>query len=105
MTRYVAGNGPIVVSVNAALLQLYVGGVLHPTRSNCDPNFLNHNVLLVGFGFDNNSSHWILKNSWGLNWGEKGYFRLHRGSNACGIASRPITAVIPDYKPRIYCPQ
>ncbi|XP_028915300.1 cathepsin W-like isoform X1 [Ornithorhynchus anatinus] len=103
MARYVADNGPIVVSIKMPQLQLYVGGVMHPSHHNCDPKS-PHSILLVGFGFSNDSSHWILKNSWGPEWGEKGYFRLHRGSNACGIADYPITALVKGSKRRVSCP-
>ncbi|XP_038620941.1 cathepsin W-like [Tachyglossus aculeatus] len=103
MVRHLAHHGPVVVSIKMPRLQLYVRGVMHPTRHNCNPKAL-HSVLAVGFGFNNGSSHWILKNSWGPKWGEEGYFRLHLGSNACGIADYPITAVIPDSKPRVSCP-
>ena len=48
---------------------------------NCGTD-LNHAVLLVGYGPD----YWKLKNSWGSDWGEGGYFRLKRGKNMCGIA-------------------
>ncbi|XP_038620294.1 LOW QUALITY PROTEIN: cathepsin W-like [Tachyglossus aculeatus] len=104
MAQHLADNGPIAVSINMAQLQLYVRGVLHPTRSNCEPDLLNHCVLAVGFGFSNGSSHWILKNSWGPEWGEEGYFRLHHGSNACGIAKYPITAVVKGHASYSSCP-
>jgi cathepsin L len=39
-------------------------------------------MLLVGYTPD----YWILKNWWG-NWGEKGYMRMKRGVNMCGIAN------------------
>lgn len=44
---------------------------------------LNHGVLLVGYFSEDDS--WLVKNSWGTKWGEKGYIRL-QGGNTCGIA-------------------
>ncbi|KAK2956056.1 putative Gut-specific cysteine proteinase [Blattamonas nauphoetae] len=44
-----------------------------------------HAVKLVGWGEENGTKFWTCQNSWGLNWGESGYFRIKRGSNECGI--------------------
>ena len=41
----------------------------------------NHAILIVGW----DDKSWIVKNSWGKNWGEDGFFRLKRGENMCGI--------------------
>nr|CAD7592912.1 unnamed protein product [Timema genevievae] len=46
---------------------------------------LNHAISLWGYVNDNNRSYFILKNSWGPAWGEKGYMRLQMGENNCGV--------------------
>lgn len=66
---------PIGVSADATNWSRYSSGVF----SNCQRN-LNHDILLVGI----NSSNYIIKNSWGATWGEKGFIRLALG-NTCGI--------------------
>ncbi|XP_005064060.1 cathepsin W isoform X1 [Mesocricetus auratus] len=111
---YLAAHGPITVTINMKLLQSYRKGVIKATPTTCDPQHVDHSVLLVGFGKGKGEEgiqsgtvmsqtckprkprrsvpYWILKNSWGAKWGEKGYFRLYRGNNSCGITKYPITA-------------
>ncbi|RHN47042.1 putative fruit bromelain [Medicago truncatula] len=51
----------------------------------------NHAVTIVGYGTSNDGTkYWLVKNSWGTSWGEKGYIRMKRDIDAkeglCGIA-------------------
>jgi len=47
----------------------------------------NHAVALVGYGHDTavNKPFWLIKNSWGTQWGVGGYGKIYRGKNMCNI--------------------
>jgi C1A family cysteine protease len=89
---------PVSVAVEAdqSVFQFYTGGVMD---SACGTQ-LDHGVLAVGYGTDSTSGkdYYLVKNSWGADWGDKGYIMLARGakfnpSGQCGIqmaASYPI---------------
>ncbi|KAL2504035.1 Cysteine proteinase RD19a [Abeliophyllum distichum] len=84
-------HGPLAVGINAVWMQTYIGGVSCPYI--CAKN-LDHGVLLVGYGAAGyapirfkEKPYWIIKNSWGENWGESGYYKICRGYNSCGVDS------------------
>ncbi|OHT17321.1 Cysteine proteinase 3 [Tritrichomonas foetus] len=88
-------NGVVSVAIDASLesFHLYDGGIYQD--SSCSSWFLDHAVACVGYGSENGTDYWIVRNSWGTTWGEQGYIRMLRGSftNMCGIASQAIVAV------------
>ena len=51
---------------------------------------MDHGVAVVGYGSENGQDYWIIKNSWGATWGEKGYMRLAMGNNPCGVANAAV---------------
>lgn len=91
----VANHGPVAVAINAAMKDFYYyqGGIY--SNPNCDPNDRDHEVLVVGYGTENGQDYWLLKNSWGVIWGEKGFFRMARNKgNMCGVAAEARYAVL-----------
>lgn len=72
----------IAIQANQLAFQLYSSGVL---TGKCGQR-LDHGVLLVGYGTDDNTDYWKVKNSWGESWGEKGYIRIERSdADLCGV--------------------
>ncbi|KAA6361834.1 MAG: putative cathepsin B4 cysteine protease, partial [Streblomastix strix] len=51
----------------------------------------SHAVIIIGWGIENNIPYWLVQNSWGQDWGEKGYFKIIRGNDHCGIESSVTT--------------
>lgn len=81
----VATKGPVVVSVDASGWSMYSSGVY----DGCDADaIVNHAVLLVGYGTDDVSGkkYWLIRNSWGKDWGEGGFIRLQRHDSDSGSA-------------------
>lgn len=53
-----------------------------------------HAIKLIGWGVDNGTPYWLCVNSWNSSWGEKGTFRILRGSNECGIESGAVAGEV-----------
>ena len=89
--------GPLSVGVDANTdWQLYQSGIYNPTEDQCSssPYDQDHGVIVVGYGSENGLDYWIIRNSWGEDWGENGYMRLARGSNVCGVANSVIYPIL-----------
>ena len=107
-------RGPVSVAIEAdtSIFQFYADGVLK--NENCGVN-LDHGVLIVGYGEEyNGDKYWLVKNSWGSEWGDNGYIKIARTNSTndrgvCGIAMQPVfpTAepyTVTKYNPNIFDP-
>jgi len=87
-------NGPVSVLVEAdqKAFQLYSKGVI---KSGCGAQ-TNHAVLAVGYQKVGLIEAFIVKNSWGADWGDQGYVYIstieneNKGKGVCGILSQPV---------------
>jgi len=89
MLDYVGTTGPVSVCVDAAPWQYYNGGVLKTCGMQVD-----HCVQVVGYTETNSIPVWIVRNSWGADWGEKGYILIERGKNLCDIAGDVTVPIV-----------
>lgn len=75
----------------------YGGGIYDPFTiynnetgeytSECSGQSINHAMNLVGYGSEDGTDYWIIRNSWSEDWGENGYSRVAMGHNYCNVES------------------
>ncbi|KAF7268187.1 hypothetical protein GWI33_018649 [Rhynchophorus ferrugineus] len=93
IANLVATVGPIGVSLYAEPIQFYDSGIF--TGYCSDSIYLvDHAVAAIGYGTENGINYWIIRNSWGDDWGEEGHFRIQRGANKCAIANEAAYVVV-----------
>merc|ERR1711973_51076 len=83
MKQLVYQHGAVISTIKSqGPFQDYKGGIF----AGCPPGkSIDHAITVVGYGRERGVDYWLVKNSWGRNWGEQGYFRIKRGVNMCGI--------------------
>jgi len=93
MQQNLVSWGPLSICVDAEYWQYYTSGVL--TAWQCAWfNSLDHCVQLVGYSQESSQSYWIVRNSWGTDWGLNGYIQLEMFTNACGLSNEATTALV-----------
>ena len=89
---------PVSVAIQAdtVLFQHYSSGIITDAKCGTD---LDHAVLIVGYGTEDGTDYWLVKNSWGPEWGDDGYVKILRTDSCddigiCGIAAQPSYPVV-----------
>ncbi len=66
-------------------LPTYKSGVYRHTSGS---SVGGHSVTIIGWGTESGTPYWLVRNSWNTDWGDKGYFKIKRGNNECGIENQ-----------------
>lgn len=87
----IATIGPVSVAIDSSheSFQFYSGGIYYEPKCHRSADQLDHAMLAVGFSTDKRGKeYFIVKNSWGTDWGEAGYIKMAKNRrNHCGIAT------------------
>jgi hypothetical protein len=97
MKEAIAKFGPITVAIAAGDkdFRFYKSGVMDGACS----TRLSHAVVAAGYGTLNGKDFWLVRNSWGEAWGDKGYILMARnkgGAGQCGINLNAVYPVLKD---------
>jgi len=91
MQNALYGWGPLSICVDAEPWQDYSSGIM--MASDCSTT-LDHCVQAVGYDLTGSTPFWIVRNSWGTDWGENGYIRLQYGQDTCGCADEATSSCV-----------
>jgi C1A family cysteine protease len=81
----------IAVKANQNSFIYYKTGILNSDNCIGTSTTIDHSVTVVGYGYTNSTYYYLVKNSWGTAWGEKGYVRLRieEKNGTCGMNTYP----------------
>jgi len=90
------GVAPLSICLDAANWQDYSNGVMTHSQC-CAVCIMDHCVQLVGYQTnpsDASPPYWIVRNSWGSDWGINGYIWLEMGHNSCGLTESATSVIV-----------
>mmetsp|Transcript_5897 Transcript_5897/g.14975 ORF Transcript_5897/g.14975 Transcript_5897/m.14975 type:complete len:215 (-) Transcript_5897:140-784(-) len=93
--RELVASGPVVMSFEPKEdFMYYKAGIYKSGADKIHQEWeqVDHAVLLIGYGEEGSQAYWTMQNSWGVDWGEQGYFRMARGTDESGCESIVVAA-------------
>jgi len=96
MMAEIAARGPITCTIACpGTLENYTGGVYQDPEKH---RGFQHDVEVAGFGVAaDDMRYWLVRNSWGVYWGENGWFRMQRGVDSLGIETQECHWAVPRF--------
>ncbi|KAF8383172.1 cpr-5 [Pristionchus pacificus] len=84
-------NGPVEVAFTVYEdFDQYTGGIYKHVAGAV---LGGHAVKMIGWGVEDGTPYWLVANSWNVEWGEKGFFRIISGTNECGIEEAVVAGL------------
>jgi len=84
-------NGPVEASFEVYDdFPTYKSGVYYYTKGAA---LGGHAIKIVGWGVEGGVPYWRVANSWNGDWGDKGFFKIRRGTNECGIEAGVVAGI------------
>jgi len=83
-------EGPVSVGIDADhdSFKHYKSGVYYEPECGNTKDDLDHGVTVIGFGAEDGKDYWLVRNSWGTDWGDNGHIKMSRfRDNNCGIST------------------
>jgi len=89
MAAIAKGVVSVTVEADRSVFQRYTSGILNSTQ--CGTS-LDHAIAAVGYGNQNGQDYYIVRNSWGSGWGDRGYINIAAvpGVGICGIQQTSV---------------
>jgi len=84
-------NGPVEAAFTVyADFPTYKSGVYHHVTGSA---LGGHAIKILGWGVENGTAYWTVANSWNEDWGNKGFFKIKRGTDECGIEGQVVAGL------------
>jgi len=99
MQLHIAEYGPIYMSFQTTNEFMGWDWAKHPVYTGGASPVGGHAVIAAGWGVQGHDDYWLIRNSWGSGWAEKGYCKFKRGVNLDDIESREVGTVLPETPP------
>jgi len=97
MMAEIYARGPIVCGVDASPIEnWYLPAANGVFTKGAGQNQIDHAISVTGWGVQNGTKYWNIRNSWGEYWGNRGYFKLERGDNQLGIEKEICSWAVPE---------
>ncbi|XP_026750367.2 cathepsin L-like proteinase [Galleria mellonella] len=85
--------GPVAVAIHVNMnMKQYSSGIYYDPE--CQGQDINHGVTIIGYGVRDDQEYWIVRNSWGTDWGEGGYILMAADIDNCSILDYPYYAIV-----------